>query len=130
MMVSKKKALEFYMREKNELIEDLTGMELYQEEDYEWAHTVSDEDITVFFASLPCSPGISSFIYAPYCPQCFKFYSQCYKCTYSCAPCRPWQGSVGSRWIKIRHILECTLTPPAHYSAIINKMVRLNKFDR
>ena len=124
-MVSKKKAIEFYMREKNGLIEELTGMELYQESDYEWAHTVSDEDITIFFASLPRCPEVLDVIHSEYCPQCFKFNPACSsRCTYSNAPCyRP------STWSDIYDML-IILEPITHYSLIINKMVRLNKFDR
>ena len=125
MMVSKKKALEFYMREKNALIEDLTGIELYQESDYEWAHTVSDGDITTFFANFPNNPETSSFIYIQYCPQCFKFHPACSKCTYSNASC----SRDYSTWSNVRDTLSI-LAPTTNYSVIINKMVRLNKFDR
>ena len=129
MLVSKKKALEFYMREKNALVEELVDRSLYQEADYEWAHTVPDRDITAFFESLPSFCSKLSFIYSTYCPQCFVYDKNCAVCTYSEAPCCVVCGEQ-TYWEQIRNAIEIYSGTHYNYSHIIHQMVRLNKFDR
>jgi hypothetical protein len=114
--MNRREKLQFYMQEKNYLIEYLTGLELYQEEDYDFPWEMETEDIQEFFLILvhfleraPGWVGPERIIGSTACPQCHKWLhgSGCIYCTYSQAPCCT---SEGSRW---EHIRERTCSSPS-----------------
>ena len=83
-MKNPRKSFLHYMKEKSDFIENLTGIKLYIESDYNWAQTLHEEDVKkimhkmIYKVNLKRNRADSST-----CPQCLIFDEYgCEECAY------------------------------------------------
>lgn len=84
--MNKRQWIKLYMLEKNQMIQDITDMNLYDSDDYLWAENLPYKGICELYSELYLESTqyftyVSDFYSSPFCPQCL-IHAWCLDCSY------------------------------------------------
>lgn len=105
--------LKNYMKEKSDMIKEITGISLYEKIDYYWVDNLTYDDLRYIKWNLKENINYSheydDFIRNSFCPQCLIYVNDCANCDYS--KYNGPRGRKDTKWskidIKIEKYLEC-----------------------
>jgi len=130
--MNSRKLLENYMREKNQMIFDICGKNLYWDDDFNFPYSIKSNEVNRCISALKERStyhynDYDDFIYGCFCPQCYVFIDECGECSFG-KNHNECNSSSDSHWQTIKDFIQDRLCQKdEEWQKAIETFIKWNK---